>query len=147
MATARSLQRKQQQLKADQDLLIDRWTKVLATKEYGLDRPAKGYTKHNSLPHPEKEVLKPTPRRQYITVRGNTQETRGSIHKPRRNRHKRHKNNDDAQDTAVDAGFRGSQSGQRKENNSGPSGPGSILDQPCQIHGTPGMAENAGSSK
>ena len=140
MATARSLKKKQQQLQADQDLLTDRWTKVLAAEEYRLDRPTKGYTKHNLLPQPEKEVLKPTPRRQYITVRGNTQETRGSIHKPRRNRHKRHKNNDDDQDKGVGAEFRDPQSGQRKENSSGPSGPSSILDQPCQIHGTPRMA-------
>lgn len=88
MATVKSLKKKQQQLKADQDLLTDRWTKVLAIKEYGLDRPTKRYTKHNSLPPPKKEALKPTPRRQYTTVRGNTQEIRGNIHKPRRNRHK-----------------------------------------------------------
>ena len=30
MATARSLKNKQQQLQADQDLLTDRWTEVLA---------------------------------------------------------------------------------------------------------------------
>ena len=111
MATARSLKKNQQQLQADQDLLIDRWTNVLAAEEYGLDRPTKGYPKHKLLPQLEEEVLKPTPRRQYITVRGNTQETRGNIHKPRCNRHKHHKNNGDAQDMAVGAGFRGSQSG------------------------------------
>ena len=58
---AKSLKKKQQQLKADQDLLTDRWTKVLAAEEYGLDRPAKGYKKHNSLPPPKKKVLKPHP--------------------------------------------------------------------------------------
>ena len=34
IATARSLQKKRQQLQADQDLLADRWTKVLAAEEY-----------------------------------------------------------------------------------------------------------------
>ena len=75
MAMAKCLKKEQHQLKTDHDFLTDRWTKVLATEEYGLDRPANGHKKHNSLPQPEKEVLKPTPRRQYITVRGNTQET------------------------------------------------------------------------
>ena len=82
IATSKSLKKKQQQLEADQDLLTDRWTKVLAAEEYGLDRPTKGYPKHNLQPQLEKEALKPTPRCQYITVRGNTQETRGSVHKP-----------------------------------------------------------------
>ena len=34
IATARSLKKKQQQLQADQDLLNDRWTDVLAAEEY-----------------------------------------------------------------------------------------------------------------
>ena len=38
MATTRSLEKKQQQLQADQDLLTDRWTEVLAAEEYGLER-------------------------------------------------------------------------------------------------------------
>ena len=41
IATARSLKTKQQQLQADQDLLNDRWTNVLAAEEYGLERPLK----------------------------------------------------------------------------------------------------------
>ena len=41
IATARSLKKKQLQLQADQDLLNDRWTKVLAAEEYGLSGPAK----------------------------------------------------------------------------------------------------------
>ena len=50
IATARSLKKKQQQLQADQDLLTDRWTEVLAAKEYGLerhmaDRPPRGRDK------------------------------------------------------------------------------------------------------
>ena len=36
IATAKSLKKKQQQLQADQDLLTDRWTKVLAAEEYRL---------------------------------------------------------------------------------------------------------------
>src|SRR4051812_8609912 len=34
MATASSLKKKQQQLRADQDLLANRWTEVLAAEEY-----------------------------------------------------------------------------------------------------------------
>ena len=60
IATARSLKKKQQQLQADQDLLTDRWTEVLAAEEYGLERPTKGYPKHKLLPQLEEEVLKPT---------------------------------------------------------------------------------------
>ena len=41
IATANSLKKKQQQLQADQDLLADRWTEVLATEEYELERPSK----------------------------------------------------------------------------------------------------------
>ena len=40
IATAKSLNKKQQQLQADQDLLNDRWTNVLAAEEYGLDDEA-----------------------------------------------------------------------------------------------------------
>ena len=50
IATARSLKKKQQQIQADQDLLTDRWTEVLAAEEYGLerqttDRPPRGRDK------------------------------------------------------------------------------------------------------
>ena len=41
IAIARSLKKKQQELQAEQDLLNDRWTDVLAAEEYGLERPAK----------------------------------------------------------------------------------------------------------
>ena len=41
IATARSLKKKQLQLQADQDLLNDRWTEVLAAKEYGLSAQPK----------------------------------------------------------------------------------------------------------
>ena len=43
MATAMILKKKQQQLQADQDLLTDKWTVVLAAEEYVLERPTKGY--------------------------------------------------------------------------------------------------------
>ena len=60
MATARSLKKKQQQLRADQDLLADRWTEVLAAEEYELERPSKSYPKHRLLPRLEEEAPKPT---------------------------------------------------------------------------------------
>ena len=50
IGTARSLKKKQQQLQADQDLLNDRWTNVLAAEEYGLKHPTKSYPKHKLLP-------------------------------------------------------------------------------------------------
>ena len=50
IATARSLKKKQQQLQADQDLLNDKWTNVLAAEEYGLKRPTKSYPKSKLLP-------------------------------------------------------------------------------------------------
>ena len=37
IATTKSLKKKQQQLQADQDLLADRWTEVLAAEEYELE--------------------------------------------------------------------------------------------------------------
>ena len=55
LATAKSLQRKQEQLKADQDVLVDRWTKILAAEKYKLDSPNKGHTRHNWLPQLEQE--------------------------------------------------------------------------------------------
>ena len=56
IATARSLKKKQQQLQADQDLLADRWTEVVAAEEYGLEPPSRGYPKHKPL---EEEVEEP----------------------------------------------------------------------------------------
>ena len=50
IATAKSLKKKQQQLQADQDLLTDRWTKVMAAEEYRLELPSKSYPKHRLLP-------------------------------------------------------------------------------------------------
>jgi len=49
IATARSLKKKQQQLQADQDLLNDSWTNVLAAKEYDLKIPIKSYPKRRLL--------------------------------------------------------------------------------------------------
>ena len=57
MATARSLKKKQQQLRADQDLLVDRWTEVLAAEEHKLERPSKSYPKRGLLPQLEDEAL------------------------------------------------------------------------------------------
>ena len=50
IATANSLKEKQQQLQADQDLLADRWTEVLAAEEYELEHPSKSYPKRRLLP-------------------------------------------------------------------------------------------------
>ena len=60
IATAKSLKKKQQQLQADQDLVADRWTEVLAAEEYELGRPTKSYPKCRLLPQLEEEALKPT---------------------------------------------------------------------------------------
>ena len=60
IATANSLKKKQQQLQADQDLLANRWTEVLAAEEYKLERPSKSYPKRRLLPWLEDEALKPT---------------------------------------------------------------------------------------
>ena len=61
IATARSLKKKQQQLQADQDLLNDRWTNVLAAEEYGLERPTKSYPKRKLLSQFNDEALEPLP--------------------------------------------------------------------------------------
>ena len=59
IATARSLQKKQQQPQAEQDTLNDRWTKVVPTEEYGLERPTKSYLKCKLLPQFDDEALEP----------------------------------------------------------------------------------------
>ena len=57
IATANSLKKKQQQqLQADQDLLADRWTEVLATEEYKPELPSKSYPKCRLLPRLEEEA-------------------------------------------------------------------------------------------
>ena len=60
IATARSLKKKQQQLQADQDLLTDRWTEVLAAEKYGREPPTNSYLKHTLLPQLEEEPVEPT---------------------------------------------------------------------------------------
>ena len=50
MATANIFKKKQQQLRADQDLLADRWTEVLTAEEHELERPYKSYPKRKLLP-------------------------------------------------------------------------------------------------
>ena len=60
IATARSLKKKQQ-LQADQDLLNDKWTDVLAAEEYGPKRPAKSYPQRKLLPQFDDEALEPIP--------------------------------------------------------------------------------------
>ena len=57
IATARSLRKKQLQLQASQDLLNDRWTKVLAAEEYGLSGPDKSHPKCRWLPQHDGGVL------------------------------------------------------------------------------------------
>ena len=79
IATARSLKKKQQQLQADQDLLTDRWTEVLAAEEYGLerhttDRPPRGQDKAAYQPE-----YQPAPPRQFTMARGNTQDLRDRL--------------------------------------------------------------------
>ena len=56
MATTNILKKKQQQLQADQDLLADKWTEVLAAEEYKLERPSKSYPRHRLLPRLEEEA-------------------------------------------------------------------------------------------
>ena len=60
MDTASSLKKKQQQLRADQDLLADTWTEVLAADEYELECPTKNYPKCRLLPRLEEEAPKST---------------------------------------------------------------------------------------
>ena len=60
MAMASSLKKKQQQVRADQDLLADRWTEVLVAEDYKLERPSKSYPKRRLLPQLEEEATKPT---------------------------------------------------------------------------------------
>ena len=60
IATASILKKKQQQLQADQDLLNNRWTNVLAADEYGLERPTKSYPKRKLLPQFDDEAWSPS---------------------------------------------------------------------------------------
>ena len=131
IATARNLQRKQEQLKADQDLLADRWTKILATEKYGLERPNKRHMRHNWLPQPKQENQRHTTRRPHTTtVQDSKKDSQRGILKPQCNGHK-------CQVREVGAKYSNPQSGQRTKNSSSLFGPNQKLDQPCEIHGTP----------
>ena len=61
------MEKKQQQLQVDQDLLADRRTKAWAVEEYRLKRRTKYYPKRRILPQFEEAALNikrmPTPRR------------------------------------------------------------------------------------
>ena len=60
IATARSLKKQKQRLKAAQDTLNRRWNKVLDTEEkYGGDRHTKSYPKRKLLPEFDDEVVEP----------------------------------------------------------------------------------------
>ena len=131
MATTRSLQRKQDQLKVEQDVLVDRWTKILATEKYEPDSPSKGYTRHNWLPQLEQENHRHAPRRPHITtVQDSKKHTQRGILKPRCNGNKRQVKETGARSNKY-------QSGQRTKSSSNLFGPSHMLDQPCEIHGTP----------
>ena len=86
---------------------MDRWTKILATKKYGFDRPNKGHTRHDWLPQPKQENQRHTTRRPHTTtVKDSKKDTQRGILKPQRNAHKR-------QVREASAKFSNSQSGQR----------------------------------
>ena len=61
IATVRSLKKKQQQLKEEQDTLNERWTKVLDAEEYSHERPVKSHPKRKLLPQFDDEALEPIP--------------------------------------------------------------------------------------
>ena len=85
-------------------------------------------------------------RRNNSTSDPGTSEVRDGNGKPRRNKNKRLNNNVGTQATAVNVGFSGSKPGQWKKpykaNKDGPSSLDQILDQPCQIHGSPDKPAN-----
>ena len=60
MATARSLEKQKQRLKAAQEKLSRRWNKVLDTEErYGDDRHTKSYPKRKLLPEFDDAAVPP----------------------------------------------------------------------------------------
>ena len=60
VATARSLKKQKQRLKAAQDTLQIRWSKVLNTAaKYGGNRPTKSYPKRKLLPEFDEEASDP----------------------------------------------------------------------------------------
>src|SRR5512132_2100025 len=74
IATARSLKKKQQKLQADQDLLIDRWTEVLAAEDYGLERPTADRPPRGRNKTAYQPKYQPVPPRRFTTARANTQD-------------------------------------------------------------------------
>ena len=70
MATARSLKKQKQRLKATQATLNRRWKQVLDTKEkYGDDRHTKSYPKRKLLPEFDDEAVEPIPPKNNTTNR------------------------------------------------------------------------------
>ena len=62
IATARSLNKQKQRLKAAQDMLDDKWNEVLDTKgKYGGNRQTKSYLKRKLLPEFDDEAIAPIP--------------------------------------------------------------------------------------
>ena len=131
MATARSLQRKQEQLTADQDALEDRWTKILAAKKYELESPNEGHIRHNWLPQLEQENHGHGRRRPCITtVQGGKQQIRRGTLRPR---HKGRKH----QDKEAGAKSGNAQSDKQAKSSTSLLNRRYTPDQPCAIHGTP----------
>ena len=79
MATAMSLKKKQQQVLADQDLLTDRWTEVLAAEEYGLERHMADWPPRGQDKMTYQHEYQPAPPRQFTTAQGNTQDLRDRL--------------------------------------------------------------------
>ena len=60
VATARSLKKQKRRLKAAQDTLQFRWSKILSTAaRYGDNRPSKSYPKRKLLPEFDEEASEP----------------------------------------------------------------------------------------
>ena len=70
VATARSLKKQKQRLKAAQDTLQIRWSKVLNTAaKYGDNRPTKSYPKKKLLPEFDEEALNPSQSKNKTAIR------------------------------------------------------------------------------
>src|SRR3954471_5269194 len=100
LATANRLKKTQQQLRADQDLLADRWTEVLAAKEYELGRPSKNYPKHRPLPLSKEEAQDMADRPPRGRDRETCQTTKQAM--PRRRFTKARENEPDLRDVLED---------------------------------------------
>ena len=84
MATARSLKKQKQRLKAAQETLNRRWNKVLDTEErYGDDRHTKSYPKRKLLPEFDDEAVPPknnTTRRPDVPLHNRNKATTEDAH-------------------------------------------------------------------